>query len=49
MEKSIFSIEIIDEFPKRMRNCFTVYGRIANTQEKENPVLFSINIVDSKN
>lgn len=31
MEKNIFSIEIVDEVPKRMKNCFAVYGEISNT------------------
>lgn len=49
MEKSIFSVEIVDEVPQRMNNCSAVYGWISNTQEKENLVLFSINIVTYKN
>lgn len=49
MEKNIFSIEIVDEVPKRLKNCFAVYGGISNTYEKENPVLFSINTVGYKN
>lgn len=30
IEKSVFLIEVVDEVPEGMKNCFTVYGLISN-------------------